>query len=258
MVEVGAEALQGTPCWVSLMAQDLDTAQRFYGSLLGWDFTPGPNHLGPYVQAMMDGSPVAGIGVLPPGFPRSWTVYFAAESADEVAQLVREYGGTVAVGPLDADRAGRLAIASDLFGAVFGIWEGIEHPGWARYRQPGAVSWCELLCTEVRGSAAFYAGTFGLAAIDTGPGEAELRVGGRSVASLKRFPRDFADLPGTEPARPRWRVLFSVADLGKALCTAVELGGTITTDPYPTRHGRVALLRDAEQVEFCLVETPAA
>ena len=32
---------RGTPCWVSLVARDLDTAEHFYGPLLGWEFIPG-------------------------------------------------------------------------------------------------------------------------------------------------------------------------------------------------------------------------
>jgi predicted enzyme related to lactoylglutathione lyase len=260
MAEVGTEWPQGTPCWVSLMARDPEGAQRFYGPLLGWDFTAGPEHLGPYALALVEGTPVAGIGAVPPRsrLASDWTVYFAADSADDVAQRVREYGGTVAVGPLDADHAGRLAIASDLFGAVFGIWEGVEHPGWGRYRRPGAVSWCELACGEVRGSAAFYAGTFGLAAVETGPEEAELRTGGRSVASIVRGWEDVFDLPGAVPPRPHWTVFFAVADLAKTVHQAAELGGALVGEPHATRHGSVATLRDPEGAEFSVVERAAA
>lgn len=74
----------GTPCWVSLMAHGLTATQEFYGQLFGWDFRPGPEQLGPYVRALLDGQEVAGIGQLPrtatcpsPGRPTSppttWT-----------------------------------------------------------------------------------------------------------------------------------------------------------------------------------------
>ncbi|MGW1927387.1 VOC family protein, partial [Streptomyces massasporeus] len=56
----------GTPCWVSLMVHGLDATQEFYHALFDWEFEPGPQHLGPYVRALLDGKEVAGIGQLPP------------------------------------------------------------------------------------------------------------------------------------------------------------------------------------------------
>jgi len=56
----------GTPCWVSLMVHGLAATQDFYGALFGWEFQPGPQQLGPYARALLDGYEVAGIGQLPP------------------------------------------------------------------------------------------------------------------------------------------------------------------------------------------------
>jgi hypothetical protein len=256
MADVGTRCVQGSPCWASLMARDLDTACRFYGPLLGWEFGPGPTHMGPYVRALVDGEPVAGIGVLEQrlGFPVAWTTYFAADSADEVAQRVREYGGTVAVGPLDAEKAGRLVIGADLFGAVFGIWEGLEHPGWNRHGEPGSVAWCELHAQQVQGSAAFYAGAFGMAAVERRPDWAELLAGGAPVAWISGR--------GVDPlSTPRWRVCFAVADVDAAAERAVQLGGSVLQPPHDRPHGRVAVLRDREGEDFsvtCAAASPAA
>lgn len=98
----------GTPCWVSLMVRGLDATEQFYGALFGWEFRPGPRPLGPYVRAVLDGYPVAGIGVLSPDrrLPAAWTPYFASDDVDLTAEVVRSCGGTVGVGPLDADDAG--------------------------------------------------------------------------------------------------------------------------------------------------------
>lgn len=248
MADVGTRCVQGSPCWASLMARDLDTACRFYGPLLGWDFGPGPTHMGPYVRAMVGGEPVAGIGVLQErlgAFPVAWTTYFAADSADEVAQRAREYGGTVAVGPLDAEKAGRLVIAADLFGAVFGVWEGMDHPGWRRHGEPGSVAWCELHSQQVQGSAAFYAGTFGMAAVERRPDWAELLAGGTAVAWISGR--------GVDPnSRPRWRICFAVEDVDATAVRAAELGGSVLQPPHDRPYGRVAVLRDVEGEEFAV------
>lgn len=100
----GAAYPPGTPCWVSLMVHGMATTQDFYGALFGWEFQPGPQQLGPYVRALLDGRQVAGIGQLPPDrhLPIAWTPYFASADADLTAETVRHCGGTVGVGPLDA------------------------------------------------------------------------------------------------------------------------------------------------------------
>src|SRR5688572_17622529 len=112
MSEVAARRPEGTPCWVSLLVRDLDSAQDFYSSLFGWQFRPTPGHFGAYTRAVLGDMQVAGIGTLPQGqrLPVAWTPYLASEDADTTAELIREHCGTVAVGPLDADEAGRMAI----------------------------------------------------------------------------------------------------------------------------------------------------
>lgn len=133
MTEAAARRTPGTPCWVSLIVHSLCTTQEFYADLFGWEFVPGPDQLGPYVRALIDGKEVAGIGQLPPDrhLPVAWTTYLATDDADVTAEAIRSCGGTVGVGPLDAADAGRMAIVSDPSGAVFGIWQAAAHVGTA-------------------------------------------------------------------------------------------------------------------------------
>ncbi|MFJ6216333.1 VOC family protein [Streptomyces sp. NPDC092296] len=259
MTAVTTRCAQGSPCWVSLMARDLGAAQEFYGPLLGWEFTAGPVRLGRYLRATLGGVPVAGLGLLPPGlgFPVSWTTYFAADSTDELAQRVRACGGTVAVGPLQADEAGRVAIVSDLSGAVFGLWEGQEHAGWQAVGVPGAPAWTELLTPEVGAAAAFYGSVFGHQVARVGPqaparceADALLRVDGRPVAGI----RGAAGLRG---GPPRWRVQFAVADVAAAAGAAVELGGRVLAGPQESPYGWLARLSDPEGGHFTVVQSGA-
>ena len=126
----------GAPCWVSLMARDLDSALDFYGSVMGWTFRPGS--LGEEFRiALADGVPVAGIGALAPALQVAvaWTPYFAVADADETAARIRERGATVAVGPV-ALHTGRGALAADRDGAVFGIWQGSLITNWESWLTP--------------------------------------------------------------------------------------------------------------------------
>ena len=149
--EAATRRMHGAPCWVSLLAHSLSATQEFYGALFGWEFRPGPQHFGPYARAFLDGREVAGVGELAPDrhLPVAWTTYLASDDTDATAEQIRSCGGTVGVGPLDADDdAGRMAIASDPQGAIFGIWQGRSvmgtddhrgagHPGMERAGHPG-------------------------------------------------------------------------------------------------------------------------
>ncbi|WP_406204015.1 VOC family protein [Kitasatospora sp. NBC_01560] len=247
MPAVQLRLAQGTPCWVSLMTDDLAGARAFYAELLGWTYTPGPAQLGDYVRAELDGAPVAGLGVLAAtGFPVQWTTYFAVDDADRTAQLVRECGGTVAVGPLQAERAGRLAIAADVSGAVFGLWQGEEHPGREAGPEPGGPAWAELLTPDESGAAGFYGAVLGRPVAADG-GASALLVDGRPVAGI----RPGAELRGHPP---RWRVHFAVRDADLTARRTVELGGRVLVGPHDAGRGRQARLADPQGGHFSVLE----
>lgn len=247
MPAVELRLAQGTPCWVSLLTDDLPGARAFYGALLGWTYTPGPGQLGDYVRAELDGAPVAGLGVsTATGFPVQWTTYFAVDDADRTAQLVRECGGTVAVGPLQAERAGRMAIAADVSGAVFGLWQGEEHLGREAGREPGAPAWTELLTPDAEGAAAFYSTVLDRP-VRSAPGETALLVHGRPVAGI----RHRAELPG-HPTR--WRTHFAVGDAALTARHAVELGGRVLVEPHDTIRGRAVRLADPQGGHFSVLQ----
>ncbi|MFE2724348.1 VOC family protein [Kitasatospora sp. NPDC059327] len=246
MPAVTLRLAQGTPCWVSLMTDDLAGARAFYGELLDWSYTPGPTQLGAYVRAESGGAPVAGLGVAAvPGFPVQWTTYFAVDSADRTTQLVRECGGTVAVGPLQAERAGRLAIAADVSGAVFGLWQGEEHLGHEAGPEPGGPAWAELLTPDEEGAAVFYGAVLGRPVAPVGAGSA-LLVGGRPVAGIRRG----AELRGHPP---RWRVHFAVQDVELTARRAVALGGRVLVEPHDSGRGPVARLADPQGGHFSVL-----
>ncbi|GAA0576559.1 VOC family protein [Streptomyces crystallinus] len=245
----------GTPCWVSLMVHGLAPTQEFYAALFGWEFRPGPASLGPYVRALLDGAEVAGIGQLPPDrhLPIAWTTYLATDDADATAEAIRHCGGTVGVGPLDAGDAGRLVIASDPEGAVFGAWQAQAHVGTTVAGAPGTPVWNELLTRETSTVGKFYETVFGYekeAMVSADFDHVTLLVEGRPVCSLH----------GVGHALPRdkgshWMTYFEVADTDEAARRVTELGGHVLQPPREASSGRVATVTDPEGAVFTLVRS---
>jgi len=134
------------------MSPDVESAARFYGGLLDWEYDASGPEYGFYHMARVEGRPAAGIGQMPDGagMPSAWTVYFAstlsrdgrniagialmpASQADMPAHWLTYFevagldaavdgcaagSGTLVQSPLETPY-GRMAVASDPFGAVF-------------------------------------------------------------------------------------------------------------------------------------------
>ncbi|MCM2578857.1 VOC family protein [Streptomyces meridianus] len=242
------------PWWVSLMVHDLSATQDFYGGLFGWTFAPGPRQLGPYVRAMLDGHVVAGLGRLPDdrGLLPAWTPYPLSGDADLTAEEIRFHGGTVAVGPLDTGDAGRLVIASDPTGAVFGVWQPHEDADGAMPSGPGTPVWNELTTPFSVAAGTFYASVFGFeveSVAGARPGRLTLLLDGRPVAAL-REPDDGA--PG--PQGSHWRTYFEVEDADGAAARVVELGGRVLRGPSDGPAGRTVTAADPDGAVFALVD----
>ncbi|MFC8517935.1 VOC family protein [Streptomyces sp. NPDC057257] len=254
--ETHARRTPGTPCWVSLMVHGLAATEEFYGALFGWEFEPGPQQLGPYVRALLDGYEVAGIGQLPADrhLPVAWTPYLASDDVDLTAETVRLCGGTIGVGPLDAAEAGRLAIGSDPSGAVFGIWQAAAHLGTGITGVPGTPAWNELLTFESASVAKFYETVFGYEeepVVSADSDYVTLHVDSHPVAGIHgvghALPRDRG---------PHWMTYFEVADADAAVAHLTELGGHVLKPPRDTAHGRVATVADPEGARFSLIQNP--
>ncbi|MFF4699328.1 VOC family protein [Streptomyces chattanoogensis] len=253
--EAATRRMPGAPCWVSLLAHSLSATQEFYGALFGWEFRPGPQHFGPYARAFLDGREVAGVGELAPDrhLPVAWTTYLASEDADATADQIRSCGGTVAVGPLDADEdAGRMAIGSDPQGAIFGIWQGRSMMGTAVSGEPGTPVWNELVTQETGVVEPFYERVFGFEAEPVDSADFDyltLHIKGHPVAGIHGV--------GNGPLRdrgPYWMTYFAVSDTDAAVRRVTGLGGRVLRPAQDSVHGRLATVADSEGASFTIIQ----
>lgn len=256
--EVPSRRLPGTPCWGSLMAHRAGPARDFYGALLGWEFTPGPEQLGWYALAGAGRLRVAGIGAGEPESqqPVSWTTMLAVDDADRAAESVRECGGTVGIGPLNVGDDGRLAFAVDPSGAVFGIWQGAPFGGPDAAGVPGSVAWSELVTNDSTLVGKFYEAVFGLAFERQGAaGDDEdlavLTVDGQAVAGVHGVGQALSQDRGAH-----WTTAFAVEDVEAAAALAARLGGRVLTAPHPGPQGLTAVLADPEGAAFSVLALP--
>jgi predicted enzyme related to lactoylglutathione lyase len=248
----------GVPSWVDLATSDPEAARRFYSELFGWELEVGGPEFGHYATARVRGRRVAGLGgePAPEGVPTAWTTYFAAADADAAVERVSANGGTVVVPPMDIATQGRMVVAVDPTGAMFGLWQAGEMIGAELVSEPGGVSWNELATRDLAAARRFYSAVFGYDwdDVDTGPGGppyATFAVGGRLAGGAMQMTGDW---PAQAP--PRWTPYFAVEDPDAVVKRASELGGAVDLPPTDSPYGRFAALRDPQGAAFDVIRLP--
>ena len=245
----------GAPCWVDLATSDPEGARRFYGGLFGWELEIGPPETGRYTQAKVRGLPVAGLGgePKPDGQPVAWTTYIATDGVDDAVKRITENAGTVTMGPMDVMDQGRMAIAMDPTGAVFGLWQPGGHVGALLVNEPGTVCWNELMTRDLGAARRFYSAVFGYGweDVDTGEGGppyATFAVGDRPLGGAMQMGDEF---PAGTPSH--WMVDFAVGDTDATVAKAEQLGGEVTMAATDSPYGRFASLRDPQGAYFSVI-----
>jgi predicted enzyme related to lactoylglutathione lyase len=246
----------GTPCWVDLGVTDIARAGAFYAELFGWEVRPGPPEAGGYAGCRKDGRQVAGIGpkMGPPEQPPGWTTYLAASDAAGTARRIEAAGGRLLMGPMDVMDLGRMALAADPGGAVFGLWQAGQHTGVQLANEPGSLTWNENLSRDFDGNKEFYQAVFGYEYGDIGaPGfrYATLKTGGTEVGGIGELD---SGLPAEVAAH--WSVYFAVTDTDVAVTMVTELGGSAVRPPWDSPYGRIAIVADPEGAAFSLISAP--
>ena len=253
--------LQGTPAWVDLLATDRKAAADFYGGLFAWKFRDVSGDTGDYALALLDGDPVAGIGEKPEAEPFSamWTTYFAVTNADSAAIRISAAGGLLSMDPIvvtdGVTRLGRLSIAADPAGAIFGVWEAGSQPGAVRINEPGSLAWSEAMSHNATVVRRFYRAVFNWGYDQIGDGVTfdytTASVAGRAVCGVMQIPQ------GTQAQlTSHWLTYFAVADTDAAAERVLELGGEVVSEPRDSQHGRFSLVQDPQGAMFAAIQLP--
>ena len=248
----------GSFCWVELGTTDQTGAKTFYASLFGWtpaDLPMAPNEY--YTMFTLNDEQVAAAyamgeqerSLLPP----HWNLYVAVESADDSARRAGELGGYVLTAPFDVMTSGRMAVIQDPVGAVFCIWQPLEHQGTTVVGENGMLCWAELNTRDPGRAKEFYEDLFGWkigAAEKYPPNYLVIRNGEQSIAGIP--PADAWD-----PKVPsQWLLFFRVADVDAAAAKAKELGGGEQLAPLSMGTLRLAVLTDPEGAAFSILQPP--
>src|SRR3954454_21721340 len=113
----------GAPCWADVAVPDVDEALAFYAAVLGWTFDAVVGDEGGLRVGAVGGRAAGAVAPLPHGEAAGWTLYLASDDAAAAEDLVGEHGGTVLLPTRGVGDLGRLFVAADPSGAVFGVWE---------------------------------------------------------------------------------------------------------------------------------------
>jgi predicted enzyme related to lactoylglutathione lyase len=122
----------GDFCWQELATTDLDAAQNFYKTLLGWEIKEGQapaceGSEGPpmvYNEIVVAGEHVGGMYKMGTEFgstPSHWLTYVAVDDVDAKAARVTELGGSIRVPPMDIPNVGRFCIINDPTGVTISL-----------------------------------------------------------------------------------------------------------------------------------------
>jgi predicted enzyme related to lactoylglutathione lyase len=237
------------------MAKDQQGALDFYKDLFGWSGEPGPAEFGGYAVMELGGRPVCGIGpaMAPEGMPEPphvWTTYLSSDDADASAARIKAANGTVMFEPMDVGTLGRMLVATDPTGAVFGVWGHKDFFGAVAVNEPGALCWNECNTRDVPAAAAFYQAAFDITADPAEiPGYFELKVQGKAVGGLQDMGTNFpAEVP------PHWMTWFAVDDVDSTVDAAVKRNATVVLPPMDMPIGRIAGIQDPWGGVFCVIK----
>ncbi|SEJ14798.1 hypothetical protein SAMN04487917_10428 [Arthrobacter sp. yr096] len=245
-----------TPIWVDLGIDDLQAAKAFYSDLFGWDYVSGGQDSGDYLLAHVDGRAVAGLGPKQdPAMPTVWTTFLASDDVDTTAKKVVAAGGQLIASPFDVMDSGRMALAMDTVGAVFGVWQAGNHIGAERVNEHGALCWNELHTRDYTGARSFYAQAFDVSYQDVaeeGLVYSTIRrpLDGREVGGIHHDTELSEDVPN------HWMTWFASDYVEGTATRAVELGATLLGPVADSPLGRMAVVRAPQGEVFGIIDAP--
>jgi hypothetical protein len=123
---VGIYAENGALCWADLQTPNRESAEKFYSSIFGWQFTLGkdkdPNG---YLHIKNGEHFIGGMPPpqsLPPHVPPHWMGYIQTANCETQTAKAAELGAIVLVPTMSIEGAGKFSVVADPQGAVFALF----------------------------------------------------------------------------------------------------------------------------------------
>jgi predicted enzyme related to lactoylglutathione lyase len=247
------DAPLGAPCWIDLTSSDIERAQDFYGTIFGWTFESHGSEYGGYITAAKDGHQVAGLMANNPemGIPDNWGTFFRTADVNASVSAATAAGGSCFMGPMEVPAKGHMSLATDPSGAVFGLWQPLEHRGFEVIGEAGAPVWHQLTTRDYRAALDFYREVFGWQT-DSVSDTDEFRYttasfGGEQLLGVMD---GTAFMPEGVPST--WTIFFGAEDVDKTLRLITEKGGAVVQPAEDTPYGRLAAATDPTGTAFNL------
>jgi predicted enzyme related to lactoylglutathione lyase len=247
--------------WYELMSRNVPDSARFYARVVGWTSRDGSRPNQPYTLFSAGEALAAGLLPLPPGLAARgvaphWTGYIGVRDLPAILPRLVKAGGMLIHGPQSVPGVGRLAVVSDLHGAVFSLLQqepGLSGPPPAPPGTPGRIGWHELQAANGEAAFAFYAGLFGWTkaqATDIGTlgvyqtfNTGDVWAGG----IMTRW---------SDTTRPFWLYYVNVDSAAAAASRITAAGGTDLKGPIQVPGGNwIVQARDPQGALFAVVST---
>lgn len=217
-------------CHADLNTTDVQAARRFYGTLLGWEFTEMQLEGQPvYSMGRIDGHAAAGLAQLPPnaleaGMHPSWAPYVHVADVGRTLAAGEEAGGTTVMPPFAVEDFASIAVMMDAAGAAVALFQAGTQIGAGIVREPGSMVWFEPLTEDRSAAAAYYRSVFGWGTEqDRVKQECTLFVGDPDLPLEWRYTGGLDDGPSAWLSpEPLWLVYFQVADIDASVQLALD------------------------------------
>jgi predicted enzyme related to lactoylglutathione lyase len=252
-VPVRKSAPLGAPIWIDLLTSDLDRAQRFYGTVFGWTFESAGPEYGGYVNAFIDGKPVAGLMGNTPETqsPDGWTTYLHTANVNATVAAATAAGGVSCVEPMEIKDKGWMGMLTDPTGAFVGLWQPTGHSGFEVVKEAGAPVYFQLTTRDYGKALEFYRDVFGWQTEKVSDTD-EFRYSTANFdgEALVGVMDGTHDLPDGVPSN--WFFFLGSEDVDKTVQLIVENGGSVIRAAEDTPYGRLAAVADPTGAGFNL------
>jgi len=245
--------LPGKFVWADLVTDNVEAAQKFYGSMFGWTFQTMNN----YIIASNDERPLCGLLQRPrpadgSAKPR-WFGYLSVSSVAKTERAVTQAGGRVLAPPQNFPERGEQAVFADPEGAVFGVMKSISGDPQDFLPDEGDWIWIQLLSHDARRAAQFYRAVGGYDIVEN-PASNRLSdyvlvSEGYARATVRTIPAEHKQV------QPAWLLFVRVKNIGESLGLTRQLGGKVLLEPKPELFdGRVAVIADPTGAAIGILE----